>query len=300
MSFRHKRRAAKHETNSEEPTTEQTEPEVLEPEVPSTIVPYDKFVELASSVVESDPLPEKEKEEVIEKKTKRKRKAKVEVVDASDGISTPTAPPPKKSKKDQLVEDFMITQLPALRKEIKLRKKEQSTFNIRDYPDYFKAGSEYTPTYCLSLFNFLGKNEIVCSQYGCFDKSRHMVKTNEGFTHASLIISSLGDTISPEESEHMISRFGREWFKIPAKDSSRASTAFRFGEGHQFKVVLTGIYNDSFFADKGEEILTVNPILRYEPLRAPSQKVKKEKKSQEDKSEPVVDQPAVERVDEIL
>lgn len=316
MSLRHKRRQLK--TQIEDETT--TEPDnslhestkVLEPQIPipeltddAPAIVHEQAISFPIGVVATEcpppvpPVPENEKEEVVEKKTKRKRKAKIEASSGSDGIPT-AAPPSKKSKKDQLIEDFMITQLPALRKEIKLRKKEQNNFNIRDYPEYFKPGGAYLPTYCLSLFNFLGKNELVCSQYGVFDRSRHMVKTNEGFNHASLIISSMGDTISPDESEHMIKRFGREWFKIPAKDASRVATAFRFGDGHQFKVILTGVYKDSFFGEDGEEVLTVNPVLRYEPVRGTTPKVKKEKKLSESAPELVVDQPSVESLDEIL
>lgn len=313
MSARHKRRNWKNQPVDESaPKPDMSileSTEVLEQEVPPadptpTEIPIVCGLN-PQSTVEAEhaapvsPVPEKEKDESVEKKIKRKRKAKAEPSSSSDGVPA-SAPPSKKSKKDQLIEDFMITQLPALRKEIKLRKKEQNSFNIRDYPEYFKPGGAYLPTYCLSLFNFLGKNEIVCSQYGMFDRSRHMVKTNEGFNHASLIISSMGDSISADEAEHMIKRFGREWFKIPAKDASRVATAFRFGDGHQFKVVLTGVYKDSFFGEDGEEVLTVNPVLRYEPIRASAPKAKKEKKTTDSVSEVVVDQPSVESLAEIL
>jgi len=220
-----------------------------------------------------------EKKEEPEKKPKRKRKSKADAdAPKEPGVEVSSAPPAKKSRKEQILEDFMITQLPALRKEIKLKKKEQAAFNVRDYPQYFKSGGDFTPTYCLSLFGFLGKNEIVCTQYGAFDGNRHMVKTTDGFNHVSLIIASLGasDTLSPEEMEHMMKRFGREWFKIPAKDAPRVSSAYRFGDGHHFKVVLTGIYEDSFFGENGVEIKTANPVLRYEPVRAAAPKQKKE------------------------
>jgi len=187
---------------------------------------------------------------------------------------TKTAKAKSKSKKEKALEDFMLIQLPALRKEVKLKKKDQSSFNVRDFPQYFKVGGDFIPTYCLSLFNFLGKNEIVCTQYGVFEKNKHLVKTIEGFNHANLIIGSVGpDVLSPDEAEHMMKRFGREWFKIPAKDAPRVSTAYRFGDNHQFKVVLTGIYEDSFYDDNGDEIFTANPVLRYEPFRAPSTSV---------------------------
>jgi hypothetical protein len=238
----------------------------------------------------NDDLPDvPEKKEEPEKKPKRKRKSKADAHDGKDsGVASSSAPPAKKSKKDQILEDFMITQLPALRKEIKLKKKEQSAFNIRDYPQYFKTGSEFLPTYCLGLFNFLGKNEIVCTQYGVFQGSRHMVKTVDGFNHGNLIISSLGasDTLSSDEIEHMMKRFGREWFKIPAKDAPRVASAYRYGDSHHFKVILTGIYEDSFFNEDGSEVKTANPVLRFEPVRAVSQKAKAKAKS----SEEIVDQ----------
>lgn len=231
-----------------------------------------------------------EKKEEPEKKPKRKRKSKADAdAPKEPGVEVSSAPPAKKSRKDQILEDFMITQLPALRKEIKLKKKEQSSFNIRDYPQYFKSGGEFLPTYCLALFNFLGKNEIVCTQYGVFQSSRHMVKTVDGFNHANLIISSLGasDSLSSDEIEHMMKRFGREWFKIPAKDAPRVSSAYRYGELHQFKVILTGIYEDSFYDEDGTEVKTANPVLRYEPVRSAPQKPKPKPKPVEE----TVDQP---------
>lgn len=238
-----------------------------------------------------------QKDEGGEKKTKRKRKAKNDKLCKVSGGEEIEPPAPKKSKKDQLLEDFMMHQLPALRKEIKLRKKEEHSFNIRDYPDYFKPSSKIRPTYCLSLFNFLGKNEIECTQYGVFEGNKHLVKTIDGFNHMNLILSSVGpDLISPEEAEHMMKRFGKEWFKIPAKDAPRVSTAFRFGDQHRFRVVLTGIYEDSFFGEEGE-IYTANPILRYEAIRPSPQKVKKEKKKEEE--DVCVDQP-IENPSEVL
>ena len=222
------------------------------------------------------------------KKAKRRRKQKAVASEApcetSASSSSASTAASKKSKKDQLIEDFMITQLPALRKEIKLRKKGETSFNVRDFPQYFKPGSEFVPTYCLALFNFLGKNEITCTQYGVFQGSRHMVKTIDGFNHGNLIISSLGtsDALTADEIEHMMKRFGREWFKIPAKDAPRVSSAYRYGDCHHFKVILTGIYEDSFFEDDGNEVKTANPVLRYEPLRAPPVKTKSKAKTAEE------------------
>lgn len=235
------------------------------------------------------PVEEEKREEgdvVAEEKPKKKRARKQANPEKKEESETTIVA--KKSKKDILLEDFMLIQLPALRKEVKLRKKAESSFNVREYPLYFKPGGDFTPTYCLSLFHFLGRNEIVCTQYGVFDSSRHMVKTVDGFNHANLIISSVGeDTLTPEEGEHMMRRFGREWFKIPAKDASKVSSAFRFGDAHQFKVILTGIYEDSFFGESGEEVKTANPVLRYEPYRAPAVAVKKPKKASSPASTPV-------------
>lgn len=236
---------------------------------------------------------EKEEGEEIIKKPKKVRKAIASTEKKEESV------PSKKTKKDLLLEDFMLIQLPALRKEVKLRKKVQANFNVRGHPQYFKTGGEFTPTYCLSLFHFLGKNEILCSQYGLFDSSRHMIKTSDGFNHCNLIIASVGDdTLSPEEAEHMMKRFGREWFKIPAKDASKVQSAFRFGDGHQFKIILTGIYEDSFFGEEGEEIKTANPVLRYEPYRAPTPKVSSSSSSSDVKKTKAKSMPSV--VQEII
>lgn len=244
-------------------------------------------VECASNIPDSV----EEKKEVVEEKVKRKRKAKTEAApDSSDGTQPP-APPSKKSRKDKLLDDFLMTQLPALQKDVKLKKKDQVAFHIRDYADYFKAGSEWTPTYCLALFNFLGKNEILCDKYGVFQGNRHCVKTLDGFNHANLIQSNAGHMLSPEETTFMMQRYGKEWFKIPPKDAPHVSTAYRFGDGHQFKVIIYGIEEGSFFGKEGKEILSLTPKLRYEAYKAPPEKVKKPKKAPEPVSEPTpVDQ----------
>jgi hypothetical protein len=243
-------------------------------------------VECASNV----PGPVEEKKEVVEEKVKRKRKAKTEAAPSSSDGTQPPAPPTKKSRKDKLLDDFLMTQLPALQKDVKLKKKDQVAFHIRDYADYFKAGSEWTPTYCLALFNFLGKNEILCDRYGVFEGGRHSIHTVDGFTHANIIQSSVGDMLSPEETTFMMNRYGKEWFKIPAKDAPHVSTAYRFGDGHQFKVIIFGIEEGSFFGKDGKEILSLTPKLRYEAYKAPPEKVKKPKKAPEPVSEPPVDQ----------
>lgn len=211
----------------------------------------------------------------------KKRKSKsAEDGETSDKPSSPPStlqPPSKKSKKDKVLADFLTSQLPALRKEMKVKRASQTGFNIRDYTQYFKPGSDIVPTYCLSLFNFLGKNEVICTQYGAFDGVRHLVKTSDGFNHATLIVSSLGpaEDLSSEESDYIMKKFGKEWFKIPAKDAPRVASAYRYGENHQFKVVLTGIYEDSFFdKETGKEVKTINPILQYEPIFTSKKKEK--------------------------
>jgi hypothetical protein len=231
----------------------------------------------------------KEKE-IIDTKANRKRKASSNSSEGFKGNSKikdlsieTNVPPTKKSKKDQIVDDFVLKMLPALRKEVKIRKKTKSAFNVRDFPQYFKTGSaEWLPTYSLSLFYFLGKNEIVCSQFGVFDGNKHMVKSIEGFNHVSLLISSLGeDIVNADEANLLMRRYGREWFKIPPKDYAKVMTAYRYGDNHQFKVILTGIFEDSFYDKDGKEVKTANPFYRYESVRVPPQKVKKEKLEQE-------------------
>ena len=202
-------------------------------------------------------------------KPSRKRKSQsVEEGDGGAGTSATGAKAKKKSRKDQAVEDFMLLQLPSLRKELKLRKKNQAAFQIRDpaYQKYFSPNSKFTPTFILPLFQFLGKNEIVCTRYGKFNGgSRHLVKTDNGFTHVSLLMANCD--FAPEEAEYLMKKFGTEWFKIPAKDESKVSAAQAFGTKGHFKVVLTGLYEDSFLDKEGNKVQTVNPILRYEPIR---------------------------------
>ena len=275
--------------------------ETVEQEVPQSDA---EFIEQALSlerepcpsvpieIERAPPVPEtvEEKKEVVEEKVKRKRKAKTETTSSASNGTQPAAPPTKKSRKDKILDDFLITQLPALQKDVKLKKKDQPSFHIRDYTDYFKPGSEWTPTYCLALFNFLGKNEILCDRYGVFEGGRHSVHTIDGFTYANIIQSSVGDMLSAEETHFMMNRYGKEWFKIPAKDAPHVTNAYRFGDGHQFKVIIFGIEEGSFFGKDGNEILSLTPKLRYEAYKAPPEKVKKPKKVVEPVSEAPVDQ----------
>lgn len=236
-------------------------------------------------------VPDEPKEEEISvKKIKRKRKKNVDVSDGPEGEKKTTgAPPVKKSRKAQELDDFTMNLLPALKKDVKNQKKEKNTFNIRAYDRYFKEGSEWVATYSLNLFYFLGKSEILCTEYGCFN-GKHMVKTIEGFNHATFITSSLkDDLLSSEEAEALMRRYGREWHKIPPKDSPKVSTAFEYGDHNQFKVILLNLYEDQYFT-KGPEgnvvkVKTINPVYRYEAIRLPAPKEKKEKKSKKEKKE---------------
>lgn len=181
----------------------------------------------------------------------------------------------KKSKKDLIVSDFVSNMLPALRKEMKLKKKSSkiNLFNLRDYERYFKGDSDFIATYSLSLFHFLDKNEILCTQYGCFDQKKHLVKSSDGFNHLNLLIHAIGDEITPEENSIMMTRYGREWFKIPPQDGPKAKTASRYGYNGQFKIVLISVYEDSYKdKESGIEIHTLCPIYRYDQYH-PKQKV---------------------------
>lgn len=316
MSTRHKRRQHRFDDKPEEPTpspfdlssTDQLEQEVPAIEPTSFLFEPEHSVVIApetSYPVDVPVVSEKEEVEVVEKKPKRKRKAKSEPADGSDGVSTAApAPPPKKSKKDQLCDDFVMNELPALRKEMKLMKKEQSSFDIKEFSEYFKPGSKWTATYCARLFYFLKKNEIVCSAYGVFRGNTHMVKTIDGYNHCCFLASACGAELTAEDSAFMFRRFGKEWFKIPQNDEERVKIAVRKGEKNYFKVILTGLYEGSFFGEnrvtkEKEEIFTINPILRYEPYIPPTPKAKKEKKTSEPTSSQPVDQAPAD-VSEIL
>lgn len=197
----------------------------------------------------------------------RKRKSEI-VEDNSGAAGEDTAPKKKKSRKEQAVEDFVLTQLPSLRKELKIRKKNEAAFHIRDPANqiYFSSNSKFTPTFILPLFNFLGKNEVVCSRYGKFQGgNRHMVKTDNGFQHVTLLVGN--SDLTGEESEFLMKKFGTEWFKIPSKDEAKVHAAQASGTRGHFKVILTGMYEDSFLDKAGKKITTINPILRYEPLK---------------------------------
>jgi hypothetical protein len=201
-----------------------------------------------------------EKNEPTTKKANKRRKVD-NPSDGSAGKSTAT----KLSKKDQAIQEFMLDILPALKKNLKQKKTHNQSFKIRNHGDYFASNSTYIPTYLLSLFHFLGTEEIVCTRYGNFD-GKHMVKTTCGFNHASMLINHC-DSLGESEVTYLMKKFGKEWFKIPSKDGVKAASANRYGDMGAFKIILIGLYEDSFMNSVGEEVLTINPILRYEPIK---------------------------------
>lgn len=177
---------------------------------------------------------------------------------------------------------FLTDMLPALKKEMVRHKKE--VFSWETYMPYFRPDSKYVSTFCLPLFRFLEKDEIICSRYGCFE-NRHMVKTSAGFDRVMLLSRNLdSDEFPPDVQQYLTQRFGREWFKIPSKDGFRAKAAAASGYEGQFKVILVGMFEDSFQdTSTGEMVYTINPSLMYEPLRPPPPK--KERKPKQPKKE---------------
>lgn len=223
----------------------------------STIINVDSPPSNVSNDTEtSEPAP---------KKANKRRK-----VDSAPDGHTGKSGPSKLSKKEQAIQDFMLDILPALKKNMKQKKSQGQAFKIRDHGSYFTAGSKYVPTYLLSLYHFLGTEEVICSRYGNFD-SKHMVKTTAGFNHASLLINHC-DSLAEAEISYLMKKFGKEWFKIPSKDGPKASSAHRYGEKGEFRVILIGMYEDSFMNEDGSEVFTINPILRYEPVKGKKEK----------------------------
>ena len=222
---------------------------------------------------------------------KKKEAAAAVVVAASSssspGVSsTPIAKHNKKMKKtEKAIGQFLSDILPNLKKEMVKKKKEP--FSFAGYEAVLKPDSGFVQTYLLPLFKFLEKDEIICSRYGCFE-NRHMVKTNAGFERV-MILSRCCDSedLTAEMLSFLTQRYGKEWFKIPAKDGFRAKAAASTGFGGCFKIILVGLYEDTF-QDKttGETIHSINPSLIYEPCRAPP--VKKERAPTAKKEKKVV------------
>lgn len=204
----------------------------------------------------------------------------------SGGVVKPSKETSSKKRTDKAIEQFVTSNLPALKKEMARRRKED--FQWDNYAKYFKPDSKYLATFVLPLFKFLEKTEIVCVRYGCFD-NRHMVKTTAGFERVMLLSRHCSeDDLPADVQQYITQRFGKEWFKIPSKDGFRAKAAAAAGHEGAFKVVLTGIFEDSFVDNEtGQTILTVNPSLSYEPVRPPVVKKEKEKKEKKDKKKKV-------------
>jgi len=215
-------------------------------------------------------------------------------VSKGSGVSKPSSNSSAKKRTEKAISQFLSDTLPALKKEMVKRKKEP--FSWEHYQGYFRADSGYIQTYILPLFKFLEKDEIVCSRYGLFD-NRHMVKTSSGFDHVMFLSKHCdSETLSPEVQQYLSQRFGKEWFKIPSKDGHRAKAAASAGYEGCFKVILTGLFEDSFTdSQTGQVIHTINPSLAYEPCRPPppkkeraapvSKKNKKKEKEEEEEEE---------------
>lgn len=193
------------------------------------------------------------------------------------GVVKPSAASSSKKRTEKAISQFLSDMLPALKKEMVKRKKEP--FSWEPYQAFFKADSGYIQTFILPLFKFLEKDEIICSRYGHFD-NKHMVKTTAGFERVMLLSRHCDtDELPGDVQQYLSTRFGKEWFKIPAKDGFRAKAAAAAGHEGCFKVVLTGLFEDSFQDVKtGETVFTINPSLSYEPCRPPPPKKEKAKK----------------------
>lgn len=246
------------------PPPPQDEEELFDEEGEASSMPLG--VASTSDVVDA---PEKKKSKGAGKKRKREP--------PSEDGNPKTTGVGKKTKNDILLEDFTIGTLPALRRDMKKAKANQAAFKIKDHSSYFGKTSKHIPTFILPLFHFLGREEIICSRV-CDFNGKKFIKTDAGFAHASFIINHALD-LTEEEKEYLLRKYGKEYFKIPSKDFVKASSASKYGDKGEFKVVLTGLYEDSFMNDDQIEIATINPILRYESVKPkPTTGEKKEKK----------------------
>lgn len=191
-----------------------------------------------------------------------------------------------KKKADKAIQQFIADVLPALKKEMTKSKKEP--FSWEPFLAYFKPENGFVATYCLPLFKFLEKSEIICSRYGCFE-GKHTVKTDEGFQRV-MLLSKHCDTseLTPDMQQYLLSRYGKDWFKIPSKDGFRAKAAASSGHEGKFKMILTNIFEDSFIeSSTGKVIYTINPVLSFQPLLAPTpKKAKAPKKPSSSSSSP--------------
>lgn len=202
-----------------------------------------------------------------------------------------------KKRTEKALGQFLSDVLPALKKEMIRKKKEP--FSWEGYAHYFKPDSKYVATFCLPLFRFLEKDEIICNRYGCFE-NRHMVKTSAGFDRVMLLSRNLDqDELPPDVQQYLTQRFGREWYKIPSKDGFRAKAAAASGHEGMFKVILVGLFEDSFQdAATGETVYTINPSLMFEPLRPPPPKKERKPKASSKKAAAASDDKKEEEEDE--
>lgn len=214
------------------------------------------------------------------RKTVNSAEKKKEDAGVAENVTTTTPKPggiikpansTKKKKKEQAFSQFITDVLPSLKKEMIRKKKEP--FDWDRFSHYFKPDSGYIPTFILPLFRFLLTDEIVCDRYGNFE-NKHRVKTFAGHKRV-MDLSENADVLelTPEMLHYFARRFGVEWFKIPSKDGFRAKSAAAAGYEGQFKIILTGLYEDSFTdSTTGEEVTTINPTLMYEPVLPPPPK----------------------------
>jgi len=210
------------------------------------------------------------------------------VVDKAIGSNSGTSTPPlhvdtksnsakskaKSAKAKRGVDQFLSDLLPNLKKEMTHKKKV--VFDLTTYDAFFKHDSGYIATYLLPLFHFLAKTEIVCTRYGNYE-GKHMVKTSHGFERV-MILARYADPedFTADIQTFCTQKYGKEWFKIPQKDGFRAKAAASAGHEGCFRVILTGVFLDSFINADRVEVHTINPVLTYESCRAPPPK--KEKK----------------------
>lgn len=210
------------------------------------------------------------------KSKKAEEKAEGEGVDVPTSVQVKPKkahPRPEKSKNLSL---FLNDVLPSLKKEMTRKKKE--VFDLSAWSDYFKDGSKYIATYILPLFRFLEKNQIQCVRYGAWD-NRHMVKTKAGFDRVMYLSKNADPMVFNNEMQlYCTQKYGKEWFKIPAKDGFRAKAASAAGYQGEFVIHLVGVYTDSYIDKEGKEIFTINPSLSFEPARAPIVRAPRPKK----------------------
>jgi hypothetical protein len=229
-----------------------------------------------------------------EKKRKNNKKsADVAPIEKKDLKPSTTSGKKVKRDKSKSIANFLSDVLPSLRKE--MARKTKAPFSLADYSEYFKPDSKYIPTYILPLFRFLEKNTVMCTRYGVWE-GKHQVHTLDGFDRVQILSKNLDQESFPPDIQRMCTmKYGKEWFKIPAKDGFRAKAACANGFEHRFTITLTGVYTDSFIDKKGQEVLTINPTLTYDAALAPApKKERKQRKTKEvggggeDKSEAAV------------